>query len=188
MRFFIIYILLLLLVIELHSQTTEKSIYNSEDKWFISAGIGAQISGIKDEDFVSSNLSPLINITLGKQISSMITLHIGFKGFYFNYIADELKHNYYFIYLGSSINLIDLAVNSRENKAWNLLIHTSTGIFNNTLLNKLQGCLNIGVQNNYSISEYLALSLDISGIIGWKIYQGDEDILPGISLGIIHTF
>jgi hypothetical protein len=188
LRFFIINLFFLLSVTELHSQTEFESLSDSANKWFISASVGAQMSGIKDEDFVSSNYSPLINITFGRRISPLLAFHIGIKGFYFNYIADESKHNYSFVYLGSSINLINLAVNSRNNKDWNLLIHTSLGIFNNILLNKLQGCINIGIQNNYSISESIEVSLDIASIIGWKIYQGDEDILPGVSFGIIYTF
>jgi len=86
--------LILLLFIVPNSQGQNKSNQNeAENSWFVSANYGYQMSGIKNEDFVSSNYTPLFNFTLGKWFSSYLALQIGFKGFYFNYIEDDIKHH-----------------------------------------------------------------------------------------------
>lgn len=32
------------------------------------------------------------------------------------------------------------------------------------------------------------MNFDIAAIIGWDIYQVDEDILPGITIGLTYNF
>ena len=46
----------------------------------------------------------------------------------------------------------------------------------------------IGASNNFLITKGLNFKFDISAIIGWDIYQGDEDILPSISIGLVYVF
>jgi hypothetical protein len=46
----------------------------------------------------------------------------------------------------------------------------------------------MGISNNLRISGSFQASLDVSAIVGWDIYQGNDDILPGISLGIAYLF
>ena len=45
----------------------------------------------------------------------------------------------------------------------------------------------IGGTNAFLITPSFKLTLDISAI-GWDIYQGDQDILPGISVGTVIYF
>lgn len=187
MKSFIIYILFLLSVTELHSQIDENFYDTSCNRWFLNANIGIQISGIKDEDFVSSNLSPLFNVSLGKEITPLFYIQVGYKGFYFKYIDDNYTHNYNFLYIEPVFNITNFFFPLRDNN-WNLTMYAGPGIFFNKQLNKTQGCLNSGIQNNFLISDNIKITLDISSIIGWKIYQGDEDILPGITIGITYSF
>lgn len=146
------------------------------------------MSGIKSEDFVSSNYSPLFNITVGKWFLPFVAVQIGYKGFYFNYIEDDIKHYYNYFYSEALLN-INHAINPNSaSKKWNLLFHTGAGYFYNHTYGKPNICANLGIQNSYLITDRLQATIDISSIIGWDIYQGDEDILPGISFGIIYRF
>ena len=163
--------------------------------WFVSAHYGFQMSGIKDEDFVISNFTPLFNITVGKWFSPYLALQIGYKGFYFNYIGDDIKHHYNYFYGEAVLNLNNAVQPERINmgihpfgKSWSLLLHAGAGYFYNHIYGKSNLCVNIGLQNNYQITNQFQATLDISSIIGWDIYQGNEDILPGITVGLIYLF
>lgn len=154
--------------------------------WFASINYGLQMSGIKDEDFVSSNYTPLFNLTFGKSITPLFAVQIGYKGFYFNYIEDDLNHHYNYFYSEVLFNLNNAIFPDRINKNWSLLMHAGAGYFYNHTYGKPNFCANIGIQNNYQITDHINASLNISSIIGWDIYQGDEDILPGITVGIVY--
>ena len=176
-------------VIEIKSQVQDSS--NLDDvnlSWFLSINYGAQMSGIKDEDFVGSNYSPLLKATFGKWISPLFAFQIGYKGFYFNYIEDDVKHQYNYFYGETLFNLNNAVQPNRENKNWKLLLHSGAGYFLNQSYNKSQLCLNIGIENNYQLSDRITVNIDLASIIGWRIYQGDEDILPGITVGFSYIF
>lgn len=174
-------------VIDIKSQEQKSMDLNELNyPWFASINYGLQMSGIKDEDFVSSNYTPLFILTIGKRISPLFAVQIGYKGFYFNYIEDDLKHHYNYYYIETLFNLNNAIDPNRLNKTWNLELHAGVGVFDNHFLNKMQGCINLGIQNNYFLSDRVQVNIDISSIIGWRIYQGDEDILPGITAGIIY--
>ena len=51
---------------------------------------------------------------------------------------------------------------------------------------KLNG--NLGIINNVKLTERLDIFMDVSFIVGWDIYQGDEDILPSGVLGFSYYF
>jgi len=174
-------------IIDIKSQDQKSMDLNELNyPWFASLNYGFQMSGIKDEDFVSSNYTPLFILTIGKRISPLFAVQIGYKGFYFNYIEDDLKHHYNYYYIETFFNLNNAIDPGRLNKNWNLELHAGAGIFDNHLPGKMQGCINLGIQNSYFLSDRVQVNIDISSIIGWKIYQGDEDILPGITAGIIY--
>ncbi len=174
-------------VIEIKSQGQKPLNFDDVNlNWFLSINYGFQMSGIKSEDFVSSNYSPLFNVTVGKWVSPLLALQIGYKGFYFNYIEDDVKHHYNYFYGEALFNLNNAIYPNRINKNWSLLIHSGAGYFYNHVYGRANLCANIGIQNNYQLTDYFIATLDISSIIGWDIYQGDEDILPGITVGIAY--
>lgn len=51
-------------------------------EWFVSVSGGVQISGYKKVDFVSSNVSPLINVTAGKWFAPELAIRVGYKGLF----------------------------------------------------------------------------------------------------------
>lgn len=184
------YLLVFLLLVNIgsYSQTNEyNNKANTQLKWFTSLGIGLQMSGIKSEDFVSSNYSPLLNINIGKWLSSSIAFQIGYKGLYFNTISDDIKHYYSFLY-GEAIVNINNIFQSATSRAWSLHLHTGPGYFYNYHYSKPNICYNMGVQNNFFLNQQLYIYVDITSIVGWDIYQGDEDILPGIMFGVTYLF
>ena len=156
--------------------------------WQVSLRFGTQMSGIKDEDFVASNFSPLLNVSLGKWFSPVIALQVGYKGWYFNTIADEKKHAYGFYYGEAVLNTNALLKNYNQSCRWSLYLHFGSGYFYNYDYDRPNVCADMGISNNYRISDRFQACLDVSAIVGWDIYQGDDDILPGISFGIAYLF
>lgn len=157
-------------------------------KWFVSGAYGVQMSGIKDEDFVSHNIAPLINVTAGKWFSPELALQIGLKGFYYNAIADDKKHHYYFIYGEALMNLNSFSKGYQQTDLWRMYLHAGAGYYYNYDYSSPNVCANLGLSNGFRLTNRLQANLDVSAIIGWDIYQGDEDILPGLSVGLTYFF
>jgi len=156
--------------------------------YFISLNIESQMSGIKDEDFISSNYSPLYNVTSGKWFNHQFAIQVGYKGLFYYTIADDIKHYYNFLYADAVINFNSFVHPNRESKFWNILLHAGPGFFYNHSYQKPNICLNIGAQNSFQITNYLQINFDVSSIIGWDIYQGNDDILPGVTFGLNYFF
>ena len=75
-----------------------------------------------------------------------------------------------------------------HNNSYNLLFHIGFGYFQNHYYGKATVHGIMGASNNFSISERFKIKFDIGAIIGWDIYQGNDDILPSLSLGLICDF
>lgn len=182
--------LLIILVIFLNKSYAQDSSSTGHygQTYYISLNIGSQMSGIKEEDFISSNYSPLYNISVGKWFNHQFAIQVGYKGLFYYTIADDIKHYYNFLYAEAVINFNNFVYPSRKNKIWNILLHTGPGFFYNHTYQRPNICLNIGVQNTFQLSDNFHASLDITSIVGWDIYQGDEDILPGVTVGLTYNF
>ena len=62
----------------------------------VSFSNGVQISGIKPEDFVASNVSPIFSVNTVYDLTKALSIQLGFKGFYFLLISDDHRHYYNF--------------------------------------------------------------------------------------------
>ncbi len=187
--FLVTLILILVLTVQSRAQQTENiSRKSCWGPWQVTLRLGTQMSGIKDEDFIASNYAPLLNVSVGKWFSPSIALQIGYKGWYFHTIADGEKHPYGYYYGEAVLNVNSLFRNYDVSQLWSLYLHGGTGYFYNGTYDRPNVCADMGISNNLRISENFLASLDISAIVGYDIYQGDEDILPGISLGIAWLF
>jgi len=185
---FVCLILLSLFAIKLAAQTKQSAINKKSGYYFVETGTGLQMSGIKNEDFIPSNYSPLLKIVAGKWISPEWGFQLGYKGPYFNTISDSLKHYYTYIYGEILCDSKALLNEKKSNRFWSVLIHAGPGYFYNEYYDKPNVCGNLGIQNNFRLTQKLQANFDISSIVGWDIYQGDKDILPGISGGFVFTF
>jgi len=169
-----------------HSPTKDSNLsYN----WFVSLNGGVQMSGIKDEDFIPQNIAPAFSLATGLWFTSEIALNFGYKGFYFNTIADKDKHhyNYYFGEVLLNVNNLIKGLQNRKN-TWSVLFHPGAGLFYNVYYHRPNICAHIGVINQYEISKKISVFADISFIMGWDIYQGNDDILPSCVFGLNYSF
>lgn len=170
------------------AQLNKAKTTQTDKNWFIGFDYGLQMSGIKKEDFISSNYSPVVRLSLGKWISQNIAIKVGYQGRYFNTIADDIRHYYNFYYTEAVFDVKNILFKKKEKKIHELLLHIGPGYFDNFEYDRgnIHGI--IGASNNFSIMEKFKLSLDISAIIGWDIYQGNDDILPNLSFGLVYEF
>jgi hypothetical protein len=157
-------------------------------KWQVSLNVGAQMSGYKPEDFVKSNYSPLLNVSAGRWIIPSVAVMLGYKGWYFSSIADNDKHGYGFYYVDAVINVPELFNEKDSWSKWYLNLHGGGGFFYNYYYMKPNICANAGLSFNYRIGSRFLVGFDAASIIGWDIYQGNTDILPGITLGFSYLF
>jgi len=149
---------------------------------------GIQMSGIKKEDFIANNYSPLITLYAGKWFTPLLALQLGYRGNYFNTISHERKR-YYKYFSGEAVfNLNNLFIPQYKDQSLHVLLHSGSGYFYNYDYNRPSICAHLGTTATYRITGKLRATFNISSIFGWDIYQGDEDILPGTSFGFSYSF
>jgi hypothetical protein len=155
---------------------------------YLGFSAGVQMSGIKDEDFIASNYSPLLTLYAGKWFTPLLALQLGYRGNYFNTISHERKR-YYKYFSGEAVfNLNNLFSPQSKDQSLYVLLHVGSGYFYNHDYNRPNICAHMGFSTTYHITSKLKATFNASSIIGWDIYQGDEDILPGASLGLSYSF
>lgn len=160
-----------------------------ENTYLLSIDLGFQMSGIKSEDFVSSNYSPLYKLSTGKLLNKHIGIQIGYQGRYFNTIENSDKRFYNFYFAEGILNVKNiLKMSYAKNRVYELIFHGGFGYFQNKYYNNstIHGVL--GASNNFLLADKIKLKIDIGAIIGWDIYQGNEDILPNSSIGLVYEF
>lgn len=187
--FALLFFLLFSMSSKLNAQSNAQT--SSEEKpkgWFLEINAGVQMSGIKDEDFIPSNYSPLIKIAAGNWLGRWWGLQLGYKGLWFNAISDDIRHHYTFLYPELLIDANTFLTKRDKPRFWSLILHAGPGYFYNNHYQKSNICGNIGAQNQFRINHQLSINIDIAAIVGWDIYQGDEDILPGTSIGLSYSF
>lgn len=155
---------------------------------YVSVSGGIQMSGYKRVDFVSSNYSPMIGISTGKWFTPLLALQISYRGNYFHTISDLEKHYYKFFYGDAVFNLVYLIKPTSSVTKGNVCFHIGSGYFHNRSYGHGNICANIGLSGNMRIVHNFSAGISVSSIIGWDIYQGDEDILPATSISISYAF
>lgn len=151
---------------------------------YISLSAGAQMSGIKSEDFVSNNIAPLMAVSIGKWFTPVLTLQLGYRGNYYYTITDDKKHHYNYFFGETVFNLNKLVSPKKQLNRFNILFHVGSGYFYNHYYDSPNICAHFGLSGDYKLTDRLNTFINISAIMGWDIYQGDEDILPGILFGL----
>ena len=167
-------------------QTLQSAI--NHDRKFIELGLGVQMSGIKDEDFIESNYSPLLKLTAGKYIWRGIGFQAGYKGLWFNTISADVRHYYTFIYTELLLNSNAFLPERGKQRILALEFHGGPGFFYNHHYARPNVCGNLGGQLIFRVSPNLSLLVDVDAVVGWDIYQGNLDILPGVGCGFTYRF
>jgi len=159
-----------------------------ENGYYVGISAGVQISGIKDEDFVSRNFAPMFTFYAGKNFTPLLALQLGYRGNYFNTISHDRKR-YYNYFSGEAVFNLNKLFNPKSGvQKLNALLHAGSGYFYNHDYDRPNICAHLGVSATYRITPKLKTTFNTSFIMGWDIYQGDEDILPGTSLGLSYSF
>lgn len=167
--------------------------------WFISVGGGVQHSGIRKEDYVKDNFSPLIVIEAGKFFTPYYAVRLGYKGPYYKFISDNDKHNYSFLYADMVLDIKN-CISNRSESIWDIQIYAGGGVLYNQypILLGQKGVLtypdgrlliacNIGISNLFRISKTIKLGLDIAAIGSWGLYQDSFDCIPNTFLRIVYS-
>ena len=63
-----------------------------------------------------------------------------------------------------------------------------SGCFQNKYYDNFKINCVLDASNNFLLANKIKLKIDIGAIIGWDIYQGDQDILPNSSIGLVYEF
>ncbi len=162
---------------------------NKKNSWFLSIDYGVQMSGIKSEDFISSNYSPVYRLSSGKWLNKYIGVQVGYQGRYFNTIENSDKRFYNFYYVEGILDIKNiLKMSNTKNKVHELIFHGGLGYFQNQYYENSSIHSVLGASNNFFLTNKINLKIDISAILGWDIYQGNQDILPNSSVGLIYRF
>ncbi len=166
----------------LFGQSPDSSKADTKGKYYIDLYFGVQVSGIRKEDYVPSNYTPYIQMSVGKWFVPSLALALNYQGPYFNFIGDDFRHNYLYLGADALLNLNSLFAVSNAD-LWNMNVFAGPGVLFNNFYSKTNFCLNVGVINDFKIKKDWSLKFKIAAIIGHSIYQEDIDILPNISLG-----
>ena len=121
-------------------------------------------------------------------MSAKIGVQFGYQGRYFKAIADTDKHYYDFYFIEGLLNVKNILKLNNNTSAYDLLLHGGFGYFQNHYYQKgtVHGVL--GAINSFTLTEKFKIKLDIGAIVGWDIYQGNDDILPSLSVGLLYSF
>jgi hypothetical protein len=151
---------------------------------FINSDLGIQISGIKKEDFVNRNIAPTFNFGIGKYLNNNLSMQIGYNGIFFKTIAnnDKRQYNYY------NIIFENVILKSRKEEKTNLKKSISFqiggGLFHNLYSSKLNFCGQVGLIGMQPISNKTIVTIRVISVMGWDLYQGDEDIINSFVVGV----
>lgn len=160
---------------------------DSKNTWYTGFSAGVQMSGIKSEDFVARNYSPMLTIYAGKWFTPLLALQLGYRGNYFNTISHD-RRRYYKYFSGEAVFNLNQLISPKSNEQkLNALLHAGSGYFYNHDYDRPNICAHLGASASYRLTHKLNATFNTSFIMGWDIYQGNEDILPGLSLGISYT-
>lgn len=158
--------------------------YNKGNDFFVDVFFGTQVSGIRKEDYVSSNFAPYIKMSIGKWIVPYLALSINYQGPYYKFISDDYRHFYTYID-GEVILRVNNIINT--NPKWNLNIILGSGLFYNKYNSRLNICATSAINIEYLLINRTSIKANIGSIFGWGIYQEDKDIIPNFSIGISQT-
>jgi hypothetical protein len=150
---------------------------------FVQVRGGVQFSGARKADVIKSNFIEVYSVGLGKIISPYFKIFIGIEGRRFLYLKDDFDHEYSYLY-GS--NIIKLARNESFISDFELTV--GSGLFMNYFYQRPNICGHLGLIYTKEVSPDVSISIGIKSLVGWDIYQGDDDILNSINLGFRKYF
>lgn len=151
---------------------------------YLGSEFGFITSGIRKEDFVAKNIAPKLILYAGKKVNDFLSIQFGYSGFYFNTIANNDKRRYQYFNLVLEQSLFRLNLLQKKNIYQNIALQFGGGAFFNKYYGSQNFCGELGIVIEQNLAEKLRFCLRTSSIMGWDLYQGDADILNGLTIGI----
>jgi len=173
--------ILTILLHTFYNQGYGQHLFGVKGNNFLFFGVGPQVSGIRKEDYVYSNVSPKLRLVYGKRVNEKFDVALGFEGMYFKMILNQDKryYNYWNLLLSQEIYAIELGAE----KKIKFKLSTGGGLLNNIYFNQLGFVGEIGVNLEIVSFNNNRIVIYPNSIMGWDLYQGDNDIINGILLG-----
>ena len=165
-----------------------QTIFGSDGKNYFGSGMGMQISGIRKVDYIRSNISPKINIFFGKEINNSLRIQIGYDGFYFKMIANSDKRHYNYWNLIVENQIINIKNSTKNSDLLKCSLQIGGGLFQNKYFKRPNFCGEIGFTSTMKVTKNASLLLRVNSIMGWDLYQGDEDVINGVIMGVKYNF
>lgn len=168
---------------QLNAQTLEKI---DKHSFFIDLYGGTQVSGIRKMDYIASNFAPYFQVGIGKWIVPCLALSINYDGPYFHLLGHKDKHYYHYIngeLIANFSNFLKI-----DSKYFNLYGIVGSGLFINKFKNQNNICAVLGLVNEFILNEGWSIKIKSTTIMGWDIYQGDEDAVTNYSIGVSKQF
>jgi hypothetical protein len=151
---------------------------------FIESDFGIQISGIRKEDYVKSNLAPSLSLSVGKKLNEIVSIKFGYSGFYFKTIANKDKRSYNYYNINFEHLFYDSKKGNESNSSFRLAFQLGGGLFENKYYDRFNFCGQLGLIGFQSISSNTQVVMRFNALLGWDLYQGDEDIINSIVIGL----
>ena len=150
---------------------------------FIQVRGGGQFSGARKVDLIKSNFTEVSSLGLGKVISPYFKILIGIEGRRFLYINDNFDHEYIYLY-GS--NIIKLA--KYESFFSDFELTVGSGLFMNYFYRRPNICAHLGLAYTKEVSHSVSFSIGMKSVVGWDLYQGDDDIINSMNISVRKYF
>lgn len=182
-KYYLLVLSIFVFTMNMQSQDRDSLKLNQKGReFFVDIFLGTQVSGIRKEDYVSSNFAPYMKISIGKWIVPYLALSINYQGPYYNFISDNYRH--YFTYIDGEV-----IIRTRRiiNSKWNLNFILGSGLFFNNYNSRINICATSAINIDYLLVNRISLKANIGSIFGWGIYQEDKDIIPNFSIGISYS-
>ncbi len=174
------------IIINSYGQNDNLSVSHRKGNFFVDFYAGTQVSGIRKEDYVASNFAPYVQLSLGKWIVPYMAISINYQGPNFHFIGDSYIHKY--LYIDGQVILDINSLFKTQYKALNIQAMAGGGLFYNCLYNRPNVCGTVGLLNKFKLTNTISIKLKLAAIMGWDIYQGDEDIITNLSIGLSIAF
>lgn len=160
-----------------------------DNNWSISANVGVQMAGIGRSKWKNPKIfTPLVMVTADKWFKSSFGVRFGYQGPYF-YYKDE-QHNYVMLFTEAMFNTNYIVNGYKPDRVWQLYVNAGFGCLYDFYKydDNLRFCFSGGITNTFRITQSFYVNLNVSSILSWRVYENNEDYIPGISVGFTYKF
>lgn len=157
-----------------------------DNYWAITAHAGVQMAGLAKGKWQNFQPCPLLIVSADKMFNSSVGLRVGLQGPYFKF--QEEQHNYLSLFSEVMFNTNSIANGYNRKRIWLLNINVGCGLLYDFYANHMRFCLSGSITNSFRVMQALYVNLHLSSLFGWNIYELNDDLIPGLSVGVTYKF